>query len=308
MRILVTGACGLLGAHLMELLSRRHEVVGTDRNPWWGDASRAVVAGDLLDPRFVDEFIGRTAPQALLHCTAMTDVEACERDPEAARVQNAGVPRRLLGLLPADCLFVYLSTDAVFGGSRPMATEEDPPSPCSVYGRSKLEGEEAVRRRPNSLIVRSNFYGWSSGRKKTFAEWLWGALERGEPLTLFEDFLFSPIYVADLAERLELLMEKNGRGVIHLAGRDRVSKSRFGLLLAEIAGLSHRSVRTGSVQDAGLLAVRGGDQSLDSSRFCRVTHVDLPGCREGLERFVEDRGRPLSGRFAAAAAHSARTP
>lgn len=297
MRVLVTGACGLLGAHLLECLSRRHSAVGTDRNPWWGESPQAVLTGDLQDPVFLKKIIPEAEPEVLFHCAALTDVEHCERDPQAAHAINAWLLQSILGLLPPGCLFVYISTDAVFGGMRPMGSEEDAPSPCNAYGRSKLEGEEVVRKRTNSLVVRTNFYGWSSGRKKTFAEWLWSSLEREEPITLFDDFFFSPIYAVDLAQRLGILVDKGCRGLIHLAGRERVSKSQFGRQLAEIAGFSLKNVRTGSVKGSGLAAARGGDLSLDSSRFHRETGVDLPGCREGLERFVRDRGRPLSRRF-----------
>ena len=299
MRVLVTGACGLLGAHLLESLSRRHEASGADRNPWWGETPRVLFTGDLLDSRFLKDLAGRVKPQVLFHCAAMTDVDACEKDPESARAYNAGLPRTLAGLLPADCLFVYLSTDAVFGGTRPMAKEEDPPAPCNVYGRSKWEGEQAVRTAcRNSLIVRTNFYGWSSGRKKTFAEWLWGCLERKEPVTLFEDFFFSPIYAVDLVERLEGLVENGHRGLFHLAGSERVSKHRFGMQMAQTGGLSAGSVRAGSVRQAGLAAQRGGDLSLDVSRFSRETGTGLPDCPQGLRRFFKDRGLSLSRRFA----------
>lgn len=294
----MTGACGLLGAHLLECLSSRHSAVGTDRNPWWGGSPQNLLTGDLQDPVFLKKIIREVAPEVLFHCAALTDLEACERDPQAAHAINARLPQSILSLLPPGCLFVYISTDAVFGGMRPMAGEEDAPSPCNAYGRSKQEGEELVRKGwTDALVIRTNFYGWSSGRKKTFAEWLWGALERGEPITLFEDFFFSPIYVADLAERLEILMGKGQRGLVHLGGRDRVSKSGFGMRLAELAGFPTTHVRTGSVKDSILAAPRGGDLSLDSSRFFRLTGSQVPSCLDGLHRFVRDKNSPLGLRF-----------
>ena len=69
------------------------------------------------------------------------------------------------------------------------------------------------------LIVRTNFYGWSSGRKQTSAEWLHAALKTGQPITLFGDFFFTPIYIVDFVELLERLIETGYLGIIHLVGR-----------------------------------------------------------------------------------------
>ena len=199
---------------------------------------------------------------------------------------------------PRGCLLVYITTDGIFTGETPFATEDQPPAPRTVYGRSKLEGERAVAAATdNHLIVRTNFYGWSSGRKPTFAEWLYGALEQQRPITLFDDFFFTPIYVVDFVERLEVLMRSTHRGIFHLCGRDRVSKSDFGLRLARMAGLSVQHVRRGSLKDASLAAPRPRDMSLDSWHFCRLTGVDVPRCEEGLVRFLEDRHQLLSQRF-----------
>lgn len=294
----MTGACGLLGAHLLESLSHRHEVVGTDRHPWWGDIPRKVFQGDLLDSRFLQELLVRTAPQMLFHCAALTDVDACEKDPEAVRAYNVGVPHALAGLLPAGCRFIYVSTDAVLGGTRSSAKEEEIPAPRSAYGRSKWEAEQLIRReRDHSLVVRTNFYGWSSGRKKTFAEWLWKALQQKEPIALFDDFFFTPLYVVDFVERLIRLAEGPAGGLFHLGGGDRVSKYRFGQLLAEEGGLPFGLVRRGSLDQAGLGAPRAKDISLDSSKFQTATGMDLPGCAAGIRRFLAHRETPLSRRF-----------
>lgn len=298
MNILITGACGLLGAHITAALSRRHNIIGIDRHPWWGDQPAKVLIGELTSPGFIIDAVAKVAPDILIHCAAMVDVDACERDPERAYACNADITRDIARAVPASCLFVYIMTDGIFMGDTPFATEEFLPSPRTVYGRSKLHGEWNVKQATdNHLIVRTNFYGWSSGRKQTFAEWLYHSFDRGQPITLFDDFFFTPIYVVDLVVRLRLLIEGGHRGTFHLCGKERVSKYQFGTLMAKAAGLSTKSVRQGSIGKAVLVAPRPKDMSLSSGRFQRLTGVDLPECMAGLERFVVDRGRPLGARF-----------
>jgi dTDP-4-dehydrorhamnose reductase len=239
------------------------------------------------------------APDILIHCAALTQVDACEGDPARAYAANAILTRQVVRAVPASCLTVYLSTDGVFQGDRPFATEEDLPCPRTVYGRSKIHGEwEVALASRNHLIVRTNFYGWSSGKKKTAGEWLHHALETRQPVTLFTDFFFTPIYVVDFVERLIPLLEHPDRGVMHLAGRDRLSKHAFGRLMAEAGGFSTEAVRPGSLEGAPLIAPRPKDMSLSSSRFVRLTGMEVPECRSGLRRFFMDRGRALSARFA----------
>ena len=298
MNVLITGASGLLGSHLMAALSRNHNVVGLDRHPWWGDQPANVLVGELAAGGVIRDAIASVAPDILIHCAALANVDACEQDPARAYACNADISRDLVRAVPPHCLVVYIMTDGIFMGDTPFATEESLPCPRTVYGRSKLHGEWDVRQASdNHLIVRTNFYGWSSGRKQTSGEWLYHALETGESITLFDDFFFTPIYVVDFVTRLDLLMEGGHRGTFHLCGKERISKHEFGSLMAKAAGFSMKHVRRGSIRDVQLPAPRPKDMSLDSERFRKATGVDVPGCMPGLRRFLSDRGRPLSARF-----------
>lgn len=298
MKTLVTGASGLLGAHLAGGLAQPYEVVGVDRHPWWGDRPVKWIEGDLMQAGFPARVIRTEQPQIILHCAAMAHVDACEKDPQGAFRSNAEMTRELAAAAPRGSLFVYLSTDGLFQGDRPFVDEQAPVSPKTVYGKSKRQGEVEVQRIcPRHLIVRTNFYGWSSGRKKTAGEWLYQALKNGEPITLFDDFYFTPIYVVDFVRRLEALIRSGACGTFHLAGRDRVSKSDFGFRMAALAGLSTQNVRRGRIAQARLPAERPRDMSLDSSRFQETTGWDVPTCDSGLRRFLEDAGKPLSERL-----------
>lgn len=298
MKVLITGACGLLGAHLMAALSCRHEVVGVDRHPWWGEQPAEVLLGELGTPGFIRDAVASVAPDILIHCAAMVNVDACERDPAMAYACNADITRNIAHAVPAHCLLVYITTDGIFVGDTPFAGEELLPCPRTVYGRSKLHGEWDIKlATSNHLIVRTNFYGWSSGRKQTSAEWLYHALETEQGIVLFDDFFFTPIYVVDFVRRLNLLIDGGHLGTFHLCGKERVSKYEFGSLVAKAAGFSMKHIRRGSIHDSRLLAPRPADMSLDSERFRKATGVDVPGCVPGLRSFLMDRTRLLSARF-----------
>jgi len=295
--VLITGAGGLLGAHLAAALAPEYDVVGTDRHPWWGDLPIRFVQGDLGDAGFVDRLMVETAPATVIHCAGLVNVDRCEEDPALAFAMNGAVTGRLARALKPGGLFVYVTTDGIFRGDTPLASEAWLPCPRTVYGRSKLHGEwETQLGAPEHLIVRTNFYGWSSGRKPTAGEWLYTALATQAPVTLFDDFFFTPLYVGELVERMVALIESGHRGIFHAGGADRVSKHEFGIQMAAASSLSAANITPGSMDAAGFRATRPKDMSLDSARLAAAIGLASPSCMDGLRRFVADRGTPLSAR------------
>lgn len=297
MTTLITGASGLLGAHLATLLARTRDVAGMDRHEWWGSAPVEVSVGDLADTDFRHDVLRRTKPDVLVHCAAMVNVDLCEEQPEQAYRINSDLTGALAREVPDGCLVVYVTTDGIFRGEQPFAAESTLPCPRTTYGRSKLHGEWEVQLATRRhLILRTNFYGWSSGAKRTSGEWLYGELAAGNSITLFDDFFFTPVYVVHLAESLRVLIDGNHEGIFHVCGADRVSKYDFAAELAEAAGLSMANVRRGRIGDARLLAPRPKDMSLKSERLSEAG-IQPVTCAAGVKAFVRDRGTALDERF-----------
>jgi dTDP-4-dehydrorhamnose reductase len=296
-RVAVTGVSGLLGAYLAAAFRADNNVHGMDRNAWWGDWPLAVSRGDLEDDRFVRETLRGIQPDVLIHCAGTANVDAAEKDPASAMEHNKGITQRLLDHLPSSCLFVYLSTDSVFSGRSHLRGEEEQPVPVNVHAKTKLDAERVVSEFPFHLIIRTNFYGWSSGRKKTAAEWLYRALKHQENITLFDDFFFTPIYAADLSGFLVRMIQQGARGLFHIAGRDRVSKYEFGAIMAHEMKASMDRVARGSIADMSLGAPRSSEIALASGKAEQFLGEKMPSCEDGIRRFLADRDRPLSERL-----------
>ncbi len=288
----------MLGAHVVAAFSRDHSTVGVDRNEWWGGNGYHLLQGDLNEPEFLAHAVEVSDPDALIHCAAIVAVDECERDPQLARSVNVGLTARVCQAVREDCRIVFVSTDAVFDGSHAPSKESDTVCPVNIYGRTKRDGEIVVFNSDRShLVVRTNFYGWSSGRKKTSGEWMYAALRDDAPVTFFDDFFFTPLYVADLAMSLQGVVEAGQTGTLHLCGRDRVSKHEFGMLLAAAMGVTAENVRKGSVADVPLLAARSTDLSLTSEHPEALDLALDRSCRTGIGHFVRDHGTALKRRF-----------
>jgi dTDP-4-dehydrorhamnose reductase len=266
--VLVTGAGGRLGGRLATLLSPRFRVVAGVRSAG-APSGLATQAIDLTDPRSVEAALDATAARAVVHCAALADADACERDPDAARRANVSASEVLARACAArDVRLVAISTDQVFSGERPFWREEDAARPTSAYGRTKREGEDAVLGLcPGSAVARvALLVGVVHGRHPSASESIAWALRAGRPLQLFTDQFRTPIDPESVAQAVASLLHRHAGGVFHLGGPERISRHELGMRVAGLLGLDPRGIRGVRQADLAFDAPRAADASLDSSR------------------------------------------
>ncbi|MSR21728.1 MAG: dTDP-4-dehydrorhamnose reductase [Gemmatimonadetes bacterium] len=208
MRILVTGAAGLLGGALVaEARARGHEVVGLSRTDL-----------DVTDAPLVRRVVSRHRPDAVVHCAAYTAVDRAESEPDLARAVNRDGARNV-ATAAAECgaELLYVSTDFVFDGQkRSPYVPNDETGPLSVYGQTKLEGEQAVTEAlPGSLVVRTS---WLYGGQSGFVPAILRRAAKGEGLRVVGDQRGRPTWAPDGAATMLDLLERGAHGVWHVAG------------------------------------------------------------------------------------------
>jgi dTDP-4-dehydrorhamnose reductase len=296
MRVLVTGGTGLLGYWVARTFMERgfsvyatyHEKIPPKLEVNW-------VKLDLEDLESITKIVEEVKPSIIIHTAAYTDVDGCEINKEKAYKVNYLATAALAKVSKDVDLFVYISTDYVFDGSKGMYKEGDVPLPVNYYGLSKLLGEVAVSTiLSNSVIVRvSGLYGYSPTGKKNFGVVAFEKLSRGEPVEAFTDQRLSPTYVKFLAEKLVKLVDARITGVIHIAG-ERLSRYEFATILAEILGADKDLVKPKRLGEAKLVAPRPRDSSLDTSK-AKELGLALPSTRECLKDMVETYRRLTRG-------------
>lgn len=266
--VLVTGAGGKLGGRLAVLLAPRFRVVGGIRRaaPPAGVATQAL---DVTDPRSIEAALDATRARAVVHCAALADMDACERDPDLARRSNVDACEALARACAArEVRLVAVSTDQVFSGERPFWREDDEPRPSSVYGRTKREGERAVLDLcPGSAVVRvALLVGAVHGRQPSASESIaWGLAQR-RTLRLFTDQYRTPIDPESVGQAIAALLHRHAGGTFHLGGPERISRHEMGLRTAALFGLRPNGIEAARQGDLTFDAPRALDGSLDSSR------------------------------------------
>lgn len=289
MRLLITGASGLLGLNVAMDASRDHEVTGVQRQYLAGTPFHTIQA-DLLESGSFERVLEQSKPDAVIHCAALADVDVCEHEPELARATNTELPARLA----EDCLrrrirLVHISTDAVFDGAKTgHYTEGDPASPAGIYASTKFDGEQAVMQmNPLAIVARVNFYGWSLVGKRSLAEFFVENLSQGNMVSGFTDVTFCPMLANHLGVILLLMLKSDLHGLFHVVGPEAMTKYQFGVEIARQFGLDERRIQPLSVDRSGLAARRAHNLWLSTQKLSSALGVALPEFSTGLAQFHE---------------------
>lgn len=288
-KILVTGASGLLGANFLAELPSHFEAVGVTGHTPIKSANKniKIIQSDLLVPGNAANLIAEHQPEIVVHCAAYASVDGCESDPKLAEALNVLVTAELAkAAAKASAYFVFISTDQVFDGEKGNYSETDQRQAINCYGETKIRAEdEVLKANAQSLIIRTNFFGFNLLPKLDLAAWILGELEQGKKVPLFTDIIFSPILVNELVRLIFLAIDKRLTGVLHLAGHDPLSKYEFGKQLAEVFEHDQALCQPVLAETAGLKAKRPKNMSLNVSKAKAQLSQSLPTVVESIAHY-----------------------
>ena len=285
MRLLITGASGLLGSNLvLAAVDAGNQVFATSLTKPIQLSNVGWRAADLTTLEESAALMNAAEPDWVIHCAAATDVDQCEADPAWAFVLNRDMARNVaLAAREAGAVHVHISTDAVFGGDQGPHAETDETRPINTYGLSKLEGEQAVvDANPQAAIVRTNLYGWSPPGRSSLAEWFLEYLRQGKTRPGFTDIRINPLLVNHLADLLLSVLEVGLSGIYHVASRNSVTKYELGVRIAQVFELDADLVQPTESDDAGLRAARPKDLSLQVGKIERDLGAQMPDVNDGV--------------------------
>ena len=297
-RLLVIGASGLLGSKIIGQAKGRFDVFGSCNPAVDGCSTSGLESLDMCSESDVSRIFNELDPDIVILAAAMTDVDGCEKNPALAESVNAIGP----SIVAKVCRefgagLVHVSTDYVFdGGKRDLYIETDATNPISVYGSSKLHGEQAVLAElPTASVARTAvLYGWNPIKSKSnFVTWVLKKLRNGEKTTLFNDQWISPTFADDLAGALIGIASKSASGIWHVTGPDCLDRPACGRMIAKVFELDENLIVPVPSSSVSLPAKRPAYSCLDSSRVEKLLNREMMTFEEGLR---EMRRQELSER------------
>ncbi len=276
MKILVTGSNGMLGHDLIDVLKDNHELILT--------TSKTL---DITDKDNVIEFIRENNPDIVINSAAYTDVDGCEENQDIAYAVNGdGVENLALGCREVDCPLVHVSTDYVFDGTaRDPIREDGKIGPISVYGKSKLKGEEAIQKILDKFfIVRTAWlYGINGGNfPKTMLE----LAKNHSEITVVYDEVGTPTYTPDLAYAISQLIDTDYYGIYHITNSGHCSWCEFARYIFEVAG-SDVNVIPVTASEFARPAPRPHYSVLENKRWIDNGFEPLRHYKDAVKEYIE---------------------
>lgn len=264
MSILVTGAGGLLGSNIVDIaVGNGHDVFATHYSDPPADTAATALQMDVTDTERLENLLAERDVSTVINCAAMTDVDECEANPEAARRINGEAPGRLAAVCSDHGVeFCQISTDYVFSDPDVYPIPENTDmNPIQTYGRTKLTGERSVQRNhADPLVARISFvFGVNQIDEtlKGLPAWILKRLGDDEPIPLYTDQHISPTLARHAGEAILGLLSSDASGVYHCSNAGCTTPYEFGQYLVQIAGMRDTSLlTTSSLRDRDMDAER----------------------------------------------------
>ena len=279
-RAIITGAAGLIGQYLVNTAPR-----------WassWDVQGLSRAELELTEKSHLEARIHALKPDLLIHCAALSRTKDCEQNPDEARRVNVEVTAHL-AQLSRDIPFIFLSSGEVFDGKTGWYGETDEPNPINVYGKTKLEAEQAVLQNPRHTVVRIVLTaGTSQNGDRSFVEDMCRTAKAGRDVTLYADEFRCPLPAGVIARTIWELVNRKQPALYHLGGSERLSRWEIGeALLPWYPELKGRLIQGSARNHIG--SPRPADLSLRCDKIQSLLSFRIPGFREWLA------GRPRRG-------------
>lgn len=267
MKILITGASGFLGRKLLSVLSKNYTVSGTS----FSQTEKGLYHLDVASKDEVDGLLSKLSPDIVVHNAAYVDVDLCEEKKDIAKRINVGGTQNVVNWCKSNnSKMIYISTDSVFDGKNPPYSEKSKAISVNYYGKTKLLGEKIVSSNLKEyLIIRpAVLYGYNSpDDRATFVVNTIKKLKNNEKVYANTKKLRYPTLSDDVANGINILIEKNCRGIYHLGNNECVTMYEFALRIAKIFNLSADNVIGKEKTDK---APRPLNPGLDSSKMKKL--------------------------------------
>ena len=283
--VLLLGASGLLGSNLISQICSDFRVFAIEhRNPVHLPESRKLKISEPQTNKVVD-FINANQISIIINLAALTSVDECEKNLDQAFELNVNLAAKFAYLAKlTGAYYVLISTDHLYSDVLGKKSEADPVDLVNIYAKTKHQGEKlTIETNPNTLIIRTNFYGRSSIKKVSFSDWLYSSLQSNLVVTALTDVYFTPISMQKFAQLLNATLALKPIGVFNFSIDQIVTKYEFALRFAKLLDFSENLVQPITLSDLNLVAKRPRCMELDNSKLKALLRLETIDFEKDLQ-------------------------
>ena len=286
MRIMITGAYGQLGYALSKRLAENHDVIRTGFNiPKYEQGIKL----NILNQVYMSEVIKSTLPDLIINLAAMTNVDGCEKNPDAAREVNIAGVQHLCDTFNGK--IIHLSTDYVFDGKSGPYSEDDDVNPINIYGETKLASERILMdNNSDNLVIRANvLYDESPFTNASFLNWVISSLRAEKAISVVDDQSNNPTWSSSISDIISLCIDNSVNGIMHWGDADYLTRIDFANKIAKKYELSSALIKPVSTKSFSQIASRPLKSGLKSDKLINLLNVVPPTIDECLNAILEEK-------------------
>ena len=293
-KIFVFGASGTLGTNLIYFLQKKYNFIFNvhKSNLFFDNVDYCNYFKDkkIITEKNLFEKLNIIRPDILINCAANTNLDYCEKYPNKTKFVNEVLPALLSNVCKKLSIkFVHISTDHLYRGLDSIKkTENFATNPVNIYGsQKKISENKVLRNNKNSIIIRTNFFGYSPN-KKQFLDSIIECEKNNKKLTLYTDYFFTPISTKYLSKIIFLLLKKNFRGIVNVVSDESLSKYDFGLKVLKTLNLDKSLIIKSKMKNTHR-AKRCKNLSLSNTRLNKITNFQIPSLNVQLKNFFKEK-------------------
>ena len=234
----------------------------------------------------IKKFLYTYNPDIIINTIAVTSIELCEKQSHKAFEINARSISKILKILPKTTYLIHISTDQVYpNGSGPFKESQVAKNGSNVYAESKIKAESIVKKHPNHLILRTNFFGKSKLiTKKSLSDIIIYNAIHNIKMPLYDDLFFSPLHVTTLCKLIENCIKTNLKGIYNLGSSNGISKANFGIKILDILNLKRDNFYITNSDTFNSRILRSKDLRLDCSLIEKKLSIKLPSIEREITK------------------------
>ena len=232
MKIMILGCNGMLGVALQNKLLNDYDVIGIDK-AIRKETKIKFYQLNLLEFEKLQNILLEERPDVIINVAAIVNLNLCEEDKKLAENLHCNLSKKIVETsLKINSKYIYISTDSIFDGKLGNYKEDDISNPLNNYALTKLKGEKATSNYNNSIIIRTNIYGYSKNQN-SLLKWGYNSLNNDEEIKGYTNVIFNPVSVNQLAEAINILIKKDFKGILNIGSDKVISKYEFLHIISE---------------------------------------------------------------------------
>jgi len=289
-KILIFGGSSTLGTNIFYYLKEKYKIIlnVNESKIFSSKASYSKISeADFDSKSLILKKIKKINPDIVINCIANTDLDYCEKYPSKTIIANEIIPT----IISETCKklsiqFIHISTDHLYDGRDRLKKKEIfKVKPINTYAKQKYFAEKNIINNNNrSLIIRTNFFGYSN-KKKQFLDFILENAKYKRKIYLYKDYFFTPISTKYFSKYIDLLIKKRVKGIVNIVSSEIISKYEFGIKIFDILNLDKKLIEKKPIKEGNFYAKRCKNLSLSNDKLKKIINVEIPSLDKQLKNF-----------------------